>query len=69
MMHIALKRLEAPGCLEVRWGGDILMEMVVGWGGGMECGTVGGVECKKHQKKIQKLHAIELLYAKIYNQP
>jgi hypothetical protein len=43
MMHLILKRLEAPGILEVRWGeewphprGDI------GWGGGMRFGTVRG---------------------------
>jgi hypothetical protein len=28
-MHLTLKSLETPGCLEVRWGrgGDILVEM------------------------------------------
>jgi hypothetical protein len=33
MMHLTLKRLEAPGSLAVRWGGggDIHMETV--WGG------------------------------------
>jgi hypothetical protein len=33
MMHLTIKRLEAPGSLEVRWGGvgDIHVEM--GWGG------------------------------------
>jgi hypothetical protein len=43
MMHLTLKRLEASESLEVRWvgGGDIHME-TEGWGGGMECGTVGG---------------------------
>ena len=32
-MHLTLKRLEAPGSLEIRWGrgGDIHVEM--GWGG------------------------------------
>ena len=34
MMHLTLKRLEAPGSLEVRWGGggggDIHMETGVG---------------------------------------
>jgi hypothetical protein len=29
--HLTLKRLEAPGSLEVRWGGGIHMEM--GWSG------------------------------------
>jgi hypothetical protein len=31
MMNLTVKRLEAPGCLEVRWdgGGDIHVEM--GW--------------------------------------
>jgi len=45
-MHLTLKRLEAPGSLEVWWGGwdgDILVEMRVGgWGGGMGYGTVRG---------------------------
>jgi hypothetical protein len=43
MKHLTLKRLEAPGSSEVRWGegGDILVEMG-GWGGGMGCGTVRG---------------------------
>jgi hypothetical protein len=29
MMHLTLKRLEAPGSLEVRWDGDIHVE--TGW--------------------------------------
>ena len=43
MRHLTFKRLEAPGCLEVRWGGggDIHME-TVGWEVGMEYGTVRG---------------------------
>ena len=40
-MHLALKRLEDQGSLDV-WlgGGDILMETGA-LGGGTECGTVG----------------------------
>jgi len=44
-MHLTLKRLEAPGSLEVwwgGWGGDIIVESGDGAGGGMGCGTVGG---------------------------
>jgi hypothetical protein len=46
MMHLTLKRLEAPGSLEVRWGGsvgvwNIHMETGV-WGGGMGYGTARG---------------------------
>jgi hypothetical protein len=41
MMYHTLKRLEDPGYLDVRWGGDIHMETGE-WGGGMRCGTVGG---------------------------
>jgi hypothetical protein len=43
MMHLTLKRLEAPGCLEIRWSGVgyILME-TGGWGVDMECGIVKG---------------------------
>jgi hypothetical protein len=43
MMHLTLKRLEVPVCLEVMWhgGGDIHVE-TGGWGGGMGCGAVGG---------------------------
>ena len=33
MMHLTLKRLEAPGSLEVRWGG--------GWGIHVETGSRG----------------------------
>jgi hypothetical protein len=40
MMHLILKRLDAPGNLEVRWGGGIHVKTGVG-GGDMECGTVG----------------------------
>ena len=37
MIHLTLKRLQAPGTLEVRWGGDggIYMEMRLS-GGGVE---------------------------------
>jgi hypothetical protein len=43
MMYLTLKRLEAPGNLEVRWdrGGDIHVE-TGGWEGGMGYGTVRG---------------------------
>jgi len=41
-MHLTLKRLEAPGSLEVWWGGDLLLETGSGQGGGMGCGTVRG---------------------------
>jgi hypothetical protein len=40
-MHLTLKRLEAPGSLEVRWGGGcggIHVETGV-WGGGIRCWT------------------------------
>jgi hypothetical protein len=41
MTHLTLKRMEAPGSLEVWWGGvgvvDILVETGE-WGGGMGCG-------------------------------
>ena len=45
MMHLTVKRLEAPRSLEVSWGegGDIHME-TGGWGGGVGCGTVGRME-------------------------
>jgi hypothetical protein len=44
MMHLTLKRLEAPGSLEVRWGGEWGHPHGggVGWGGDVGCGTVGG---------------------------
>jgi hypothetical protein len=35
MMHLTLKRLEAPGSLEVRWG----------WGSGLPLGTGVGRRC------------------------
>jgi hypothetical protein len=42
MMDLTLKRLETPWSLEVRWGGHgDMQEETGGWGGGMECGTVG----------------------------
>jgi hypothetical protein len=40
MMHLALKRLEAPGNLEIRWGGDIHVET----GGGEEVWNVNQSE-------------------------
>jgi hypothetical protein len=33
MMHLIIKRLEVPGSLEVRWGGDRGIHMEMGWGG------------------------------------
>jgi hypothetical protein len=44
MMHLTLKRLEAPGSLEVRWGGGLGHPggNEVGWGEGVGCGAVGG---------------------------
>ena len=33
MMHLTLKRLEAPGSLEVRWGGGGSIHVEMGWGG------------------------------------
>ena len=44
MMYLTLKRLEAPGNLEVRWGGGLghLGGDRVGCGGGVGCGAVGG---------------------------
>jgi hypothetical protein len=58
MMHLTLKRMEAPGSLEVRWDGGWGKSMWRwgGVGGGVGCGAVvrvdGGsrewiVECKK----------------------
>jgi hypothetical protein len=44
-MHLTLKRLKAPGSLEVRWGGWWEWAYPYGdreYGGGMGCGTVGG---------------------------
>jgi hypothetical protein len=45
MMHLTLKRLEAPGSLEVRsvGGGGIHIE-TGGWEGGVECGVDGGIK-------------------------
>jgi hypothetical protein len=57
MMHLTLKRLEAPGSLEVRWGGGggnhVEME---GWGGWMG-GREWNMECKKliNFKNLQKV--------------
>ena len=33
MMHLTLKTLEAPGSLEVRWGGGGGTHVEMGWGG------------------------------------
>jgi hypothetical protein len=45
MMHLTLKRLEAPGSLEIWWGGSwrYLRGAVGGWVGGGEW----NIECKK----------------------
>jgi hypothetical protein len=32
-IHLTLKRLEAPGSLEVRWGGGEGIHVAMGWGG------------------------------------
>jgi hypothetical protein len=44
MMHLALKKLKAPGCLEIRWGCGVLASTwrQCGWGGGVGCGAVRG---------------------------
>ena len=58
MMHLTLKRLEAPGSLEVRWGGEWghPHRDRIGWEGVVRCRAVGGwmgrgrewnMECKK----------------------
>jgi hypothetical protein len=41
MMHLALKKLDAPWSLEVRWGWSIHVK-TGGWGGGMGCEAVRG---------------------------
>ena len=44
-VHLTLERLEAPRSGEggmVGWDGDIFLEMK--WGGGIGCGTEGGLE-------------------------
>jgi hypothetical protein len=43
MMHLTLKRLEALGSLEVKWGGGCGHPRGdgVGWGGGVGYGAVG----------------------------
>jgi hypothetical protein len=33
MMHLTLKRLEVPGCLEVRWGMGWGIHVKMGWDG------------------------------------
>jgi hypothetical protein len=44
MIHLTLKRLEAPGSFDVRW--DEVWKHLHGdrvdWGGGVRCGTDGG---------------------------
>jgi hypothetical protein len=43
MMPLTLKRLEAPRCLEVRWGQGGVIHMATGWGGkGRRCGIWNG---------------------------
>jgi hypothetical protein len=32
MMYLTLKKLEAPGILEVSWGGDMGIHVEMGWG-------------------------------------
>jgi hypothetical protein len=44
MMYLTLKRLEAPGSLEVRWGrvwGHPCGDGGWGFGGGVGCGAIG----------------------------
>jgi hypothetical protein len=43
MMHLTLKRLEAPGSLKDRWDGNGGIHMETGgWGEGRGCGTIRG---------------------------
>jgi hypothetical protein len=44
IIHLALKRLEAPGSLEIRWSSDWghAHGDGVGWGRGVGCGAVKG---------------------------
>ena len=50
MMHLTLKRQEAPGSLEVRWGGEEVwdVELWGGWGG-----TGNGISSIKNELKIK----------------
>jgi hypothetical protein len=61
LIYLTFKRLEAPGSLEVWWGGsgDILLE-TGGQGGGMGYVTVGGwtrreIKSGLKKKRIQRL--------------
>jgi hypothetical protein len=67
MMHLTLKRLGAPGSLEVRWGciGDIHVETGE-WGGSMGCGTVRGWLVKGRNKlwSVKKRNIIKCLKRK-----
>jgi hypothetical protein len=72
MMHLTLKKLDAPGSLEVRWGGerwDIHVE--TGWlERGMECGTDWGVVNKiwsVKSKLIKKIHCVIIMLSKDFN--
>ena len=54
MMHLALKRLEVPGCLDVRCGGECghPCREGVGWRGGVGCGADGVVVWRGEGKGI-----------------
>ena len=57
MIHLTLRRLEAPGSLEVRWGrGWGHLSGNRGWGGGVRGGTVGGCTVEgKYYMKCKKI--------------
>ena len=61
MMHLSIKRLEAPWSLGGVGGGDIHVETGE-WGGDMGCGTVGGW-------KGDKILSVKIFFKRVLKTP
>jgi hypothetical protein len=56
MMHLILKRLEALGSIEVRWGGRWGIHVEIGWGGLEVWDVEGGWGGQGMEYGVKKVH-------------
>jgi hypothetical protein len=69
MKHLTLKRLQAPGSLDVRWGGEWEHPHGdrVGWGGAVGCGAVRGWMWKGGEWNMESSIFVENKRLAIFN--